>query len=93
MADKATNVIDAGKVIAGLMTNEPESETTEQPVEEAENAEEQLEDCQKILTSQKVKEKLAFTGVGLNTPPEILITSITPSIPPLHDVDSEAKFT
>ena len=33
MADKATNVIDAGKVIAGLMTNEPESETTEQPVE------------------------------------------------------------
>ena len=33
MADKATNVIDAGKVIAGLMTSEPESETTEQPVE------------------------------------------------------------
>ena len=33
MADKATNVIDAGKVIAGLMTNEPEPETTEQPVE------------------------------------------------------------
>jgi len=33
MADKATNVIDAGKVIAGLMTNEPEPEATEQPVE------------------------------------------------------------
>ena len=33
MADKATNVIDAGKVIAGLMTNEPDPETTEQPVE------------------------------------------------------------
>ena len=33
MADKATNVIDAGKVIAGLMTSEPEPETTEQPVE------------------------------------------------------------
>lgn len=33
MADKATTVIDAGKVIAGLMTNEPEPETTEQPVE------------------------------------------------------------
>ena len=33
MADKATNVIDAGKVIAGLMTNEPEPETTEQSVE------------------------------------------------------------
>ena len=31
--DKATNVIDAGKVIAGLMTSEPEPETTEQPVE------------------------------------------------------------
>jgi len=33
MAEKATTVIDAGKVIAGLMTNEPEPETTEQPVE------------------------------------------------------------
>jgi hypothetical protein len=40
MADKATNVIDAGKVIAGLMTSEPESETTEtqEPVEQAEAA-------------------------------------------------------
>jgi len=33
MADKATNVIDAGKVISGLMTSEPEPQTTEQPVE------------------------------------------------------------
>ena len=33
MADKATNVIDAGKVIAGLMTSEPEPQTTEEPVE------------------------------------------------------------
>lgn len=33
MADQATNVIDAGKVIAGLMTSEPEPQTTEQPVE------------------------------------------------------------
>ena len=33
MADQATNVIDAGKVIAGLMTSQPEPQTTEQPVE------------------------------------------------------------
>ena len=33
MADQATNVIDAGKVIAGLMTSEPEPQTTEEPVE------------------------------------------------------------
>ena len=33
MADQATNGIDAGKVIAGLMTSEPEPQTTEQPVE------------------------------------------------------------
>ena len=33
MADQATNVIDAGKVISGLMTSEPEPQTTEQPVE------------------------------------------------------------
>ena len=43
MADKATNVIDAGKVIAGLMTSEPEPEQkeateTQEPVEEAEAA-------------------------------------------------------
>tara|TARA_A100001391_G_scaffold192592_1_gene166960 strand:- start:39 stop:1028 length:990 start_codon:yes stop_codon:yes gene_type:complete len=33
MADQATNVIDAGKVIAGLMTSQPEPQTTEEPVE------------------------------------------------------------
>ena len=37
MADQATNVIDAGKVIAGLMTSEPEPQTTEEP-DEAEAA-------------------------------------------------------
>ena len=29
MADQATNVIDAGKVIAGLMTSEPEPQTSD----------------------------------------------------------------
>jgi len=33
MAEQATNVIDAGKVIAGLMTSQPEPQTTEEPVE------------------------------------------------------------
>ena len=33
MADKATTVIDAGKVIAGLMTNEPEPEAIDHPFE------------------------------------------------------------